>query len=107
MVCGTEGSSIATSARASWLCPLSAWVSQAVLSVSLRGVHGLFLLWLIAAFLQLALIVGGLYFAGKVLTVSRSSVPANQWWSAVAGATLSGATILLGLALATASYFHS
>lgn len=90
-----ETRTAAARARASWLCPLSAWGSQIVLTLALRGVPGLGLLWLVAMLVQGVLIILGLYFGAKVLTLGRSSVPPSAWREAVIGVVLSGGTIAL------------
>jgi hypothetical protein len=92
----------AATAKASWLCPLIAWGSQIVLALTLRGVPGLGLLWLIAMLAQGVLIVLGLYFGAKVLALGRSSVPPATWGAALMGVVLSGGTILLIVGLSVA-----
>jgi hypothetical protein len=95
MTADVEQSSIASRARASWLCPIIAWASQILFAMALRGVAGLSVLWLLAAIAQLVLIVAGLYFGVKVLAMGRAVVDSEIRLQAIVGTVLSGATILL------------
>ena len=83
---------IASRARASWVCPLIAWVSQFILaSVPPRG---LALLFLAAAIVQFVLIAAGIYLGAKTVSLGKSIDPSSRR-QGIIGLVLSCGTILL------------
>ena len=105
MIVRVTGSSVASCARASWLCPVIAWASQILFVLTLSGVPGLGGFWLLMMVVQFVLIIAGLYLGAKVLALGSLSVAPSSWWAALLGVVLSGGTILLIAGLAVANSF--
>jgi hypothetical protein len=87
-------------AQRGWLYPVIGWVSQIILTLSLRGISGLAALWLLAAVVQFVLIVAGFYFGLKASMAGRAYLSPGQRGAAMVGVILSGGTIILITVLA-------
>jgi hypothetical protein len=83
-------------AFASVLLPIVAWVSQPVIAREIRVPEVL----LIAALIQFALFIGGLYCGTRIVSRGRNALPAFEWWLALVGIVISGGSVLLILGAA-------
>jgi len=95
----SRSKSIADQAKASWVCPLVAWLSQFMIAMNMTGMRGLGLFLLAAALVQLVLLVVGLVLGIKIVTMDHTLVRPTDRKSAWAGVIFSGGTMALILAM--------
>src|SRR5688500_17675309 len=94
-------------AHLSWFCPLASWLSQILFALLVPGTPSLRSYALLAVILQFGLLIAGLYFGAKVVSLKRRGIAVEgpDYAAAIVGLVFSGGTVLLVLVLALSTSF--